>query len=190
MGSILRNIAFGKWRLVTANEPAFFPVGASGSGSNNLLATNEGDARQRYVKELAKSRNPKRALSNLILHNSTGLLKDLLPDKNSEAEIKFVSTMRLQDVLAPFARVDYLEADIQSAEKIVFPPAIETLNRKVRRIHLGTHGADAHYPLLELFKQHGWEIIFAYEGEKTHASPLGPVTVNDGILSVINPRLA
>ena len=61
------------------------------------------------------------------------------------AEIKLVSAVTLRDVLAPFELVDYLDFDIQQSEIIVFPPFLDLLKRKVRRIHIGTHGKDVHH---------------------------------------------
>ena len=68
------------------------------------------------------------------------------------AEIKLVSAVTLRDVLAPFEFVDYLDSDIQQSEIIVFPPFLDLLKRKVRRIHIGTHGKDVHRSLHELFR--------------------------------------
>jgi len=48
--------------------------------------------------------------------------------------------MKLGDVLSPFDRVDLLEVDIRQSEMIVFPPYMDLVNRRVRRVHAGTHG--------------------------------------------------
>ncbi len=105
------------------------------------------------------------------------------------AEIKLVSATTLADVLGPFDRVDYLESDIQQSEILVFPPFIDLLKRKVRRIHIGTHGKDVHRTLHGLFEQHGWEIVFSYEPNNKFDSPLGGFVTNDGVLTVVNPVL-
>jgi len=100
-----------------------------------------------------------------------------------------VSAVTLRDVLAPFEFVDYLDSDIQQSEIIVFPPFLDLLRRKVRRIHIGTHGKDVHRSLHELFRSDGWEIVFSYEPNAAHASALGEFTINDGVLTVHNPQL-
>ena len=51
-----------------------------------------------------------------------------------------VSAVTLQDILGPFDSVDYVESDIQQSEILVFPPSMQLLKRKVRRVHIGTHG--------------------------------------------------
>ena len=67
------------------------------------------------------------------------------------AEIKLMSCVTLKDLISPFDVVDYLESDIQQSEIVVFPPFIDLLRRKVRRILIGTHGIDVHHSLHELF---------------------------------------
>jgi hypothetical protein len=128
-------------------------------------------------------------LRNLLIHNTTGLTKDLVPGQNFMAEIKLMSAVTLGDILAPFDRVDYLEADMQQSEIIVFPPFIDLLKRKVRRIHIGTHGKDVHQALHRLFEEHGWDIVFSYEPNSEFTSPLGKFSTNDGVLTVRNPDL-
>ena len=105
------------------------------------------------------------------------------------AEIKLMSCVTLKDLISPFDVVDYLESDIQQSEIVVFPPFIDLLRRKVRRILIGTHGIDAHHSLHQLFADQGWEIVFSFEPNATHNSALGQFVTNDGILTVRNPDL-
>ena len=171
------------------NEPVLFPVGAPGSGAQNCYSTNEDAAREFYARELIASGRAAEGLINLLTRNTTGIAKDLAPGHDFKAEIKLVSAVTLRDVLAPFEFVDYLDSDIQQSEILVFPPFLDLLRRKVRRIHIGTHGNDVHRSLHELFESAGWEIVFSYAPNATHASALGEFTVNDGVLTVRNPAL-
>lgn len=171
------------------NEPVFFPVGSPGSGAQNCFSTNEPAARQNYVDELVSTGRASEALQNLLLHNTTGIVKDLVPGQGFMAEIKLVSAITLKDLLGPFGRVDYIEADIQQSEILVFPPYIDLLSKKVRRIHIGTHGKDVHWSLHELFEKAGWEIVFSYEPNATHTTSLGTFKTNDGVLTVRNQNL-
>jgi hypothetical protein len=95
----------------------------------------------------------------------------------------------LNEILGPFDTIDYLEADIQQSEILVFPPFIDLLRRKVRRIHIGTHGKDVHSALHDLFADSGWEMIFSYEPNGHFESSLGAFETNDGVLTVRNPDL-
>ena len=171
------------------NDPVYFPVGGPGTGANNSYATNEMAARIQYADTLIREGRAEDALRDLIMHNTTGLYRDLLPGHNVIAEIKLLSCVTLQDLLGPFDRVDYLESDIQQSEILVFPPFVDLLRRKVRRIHIGTHGADVHGALHALFADHGWNIVFSYAPNAVHDSALGPFALNDGILTVVNPDL-
>ncbi|HTF93874.1 MAG TPA: hypothetical protein VK632_12550 [Verrucomicrobiae bacterium] len=173
------------------NEPVLFPVGSPGSGAQNCFSTNENAAREFYVKEIVSSGNVEDALRNLLLHNNTGIKKDLVPGSNYNfmAEIKMMSAVTLKDILSPFDVVDFVESDIQQSEILVFPPFFDLLKKKVRRIHIGTHGAEVHATLLGLFEKDGWEIVFDFAPNKTHTSALGSFVTNDGVLSVRNPTL-
>jgi len=175
--------------LSEKNEPVLFPVGSPGTGAQNCVATNEPKSREIYASEIIAAGRAEGALRDLLVHNTTGLTKDLVPGSNFMAEIKLVSAVTLGDILGPFDRVDYLEADIQQSEILVVPPFIDLLKRKVRRIHIGTHGKDVHQALHELFEKQGWEIIFAYAPNGKYSSDLGMFETNDGVLTVRNPDL-
>jgi len=172
-----------------STAPLFFPVGGPGIGSNNCYSTNELAARRDYAEGFIGAGRAEEALRNLLLHNTTGLTKDLAPGHDFKAEIKLVSAITLAELLGPFELVDYLEADIQQSEILVFPPFIEALRRKVRRIHIGTHGGDVHAALVRLFAEDGWEIVFDYAPNSRHDSALGAFETNDGVLTVRNPGL-
>lgn len=171
------------------SEPVYFPVGGPGVGSNNCYATNELAARRNYADAFIGGGKSDEALRNLLLKNTTGIIQDLVAGADFPAEIKLVSAVTLKEVLGPFDRVDYLEADIQQSEILVFPLFLELLRRKVRRIHIGTHGVEVHRALHNIFLDRGWEIVFSYEPNARHASALGPFELNDGVLTVRNPDM-
>jgi hypothetical protein len=170
-------------------DPLYFPVGGPGVGANNCFSTNELAARKQYADTFIAARQAEGALRNLLLHNTTGLMKDLVPGHDFKGEIKLVSSITLHELLGPFERVDYLESDIQQSEILVFPRFIDLLRRKVRRIHIGTHGGDVHAALHKLFADDGWEMVFSYPPNARHDSALGWFETNDGVLTVRNPRL-
>jgi FkbM family methyltransferase len=180
-----------QWLLQAAigatNEPVFFAVGAPGSGAANCLASDGEDARKSYLAETIAQGKAEEVLTNLVLHKTTGLRKDLIAGKNFTGEIKLVSTVTLADVLAPFDRVDLLESDIQQSEISVFPPFRDLVKRKVHRVHIGTHGKGVHRALLQMFHDDGWHIVFSYEPESKYETVFGTVTMNDGVLSLLNP---
>jgi hypothetical protein len=168
------------------NEPVLFPVGAPGSGLNSSIEVNTPQFRQTAVDLLKRDGASERVLTNILLHNSTGIVREF--GFGLSGEIKFASAVTLRDVLAPIDRVDLLETDIQRSEGEIFPPAMALVNRKVRRVHIGTHGRDVHDMLVALFARAGWEIVFDY-GPGKHLTPRGPLELGDGILSARNPAV-
>jgi hypothetical protein len=170
-------------------DPVFFPVGSPGTGAQNCYSTNEVAARKSYVDLLIAGGNPQEALTNLIVFNTTGIVKDLVPGRNLNAEIRIVSAITLKELLGPFDWVDYLESDVQQSEILIFPPFMDLLKQKVRRIHIGTHGQDVHLKLHSLFAEQGWDIVFSYAPNSSFDSPFGKFTTNDGVLTVLNRDL-
>ena len=171
------------------NDPILFPVGSPGLGAQNCVATDEQVARRSYLEALLDQGRAEEALENILLHNTTGLEKEIITGEGHTGEIKFVSSVTLKDILSPFDRIDFVEADIQQSEINVFPPFIELLRKKVRRIHLGTHGQGTHVAMRDMFADEGWKIVFSYEPDSEFDTPLGGFKTNDGILTVFNPRL-
>jgi hypothetical protein len=172
-----------------ANEPVYFPVGGAGSGANNCIATDTPSERKLLLDRLVAQGRATEVLCNIMLRNTTGVMKDLMPGQDIVGEIELLSAVTLRDVLSPFDRVDYLESDIQQSEARVFPPYIELLRKKVRRIHLGTHGAETHAMLHKMFEEQGWEIVFSYPPDGVYHSKIGSFSLNDGVLTVRNLNL-
>lgn len=181
------------WLLASAisdsNDPVLFPVGSPGTGAQNCYSTNEPNARKYYLQELLKNPGAEEALRRILTNNTTGMQKDLVEGMGFNAEIKFVSSVTIKDLLGPFRRVDYIEVDMQQSEIIAIPPAIDVLTAKAKRMHIGTHGKDVHSALATLFRDAGWTTIFDYEPNELFETPFGRFSTNDGVLAVVNPRV-
>jgi hypothetical protein len=174
------------------NDPVFFAMGTRRMGPQNCFSTNERAARELYYKQLVEAGRADQALRDLLLRNSTGIAitrRNEAVDEIFEAEIKYVSAVTLSDVLGPFDLVDYLESDIQESEILVFPPFMGLLKRKVRRVHIGTHGMAVHRTLHDMFSREGWQVVFSYEPESVHETVLGTFRTQDGVLTLRNPGL-
>jgi len=172
-----------------SNNPVLFPVGWPGLGVSNCYATNEELARRNFADEIIGGGKADEAIRNIFLKNTTGIMKNLVPGEHFPGEIKIVSSVTLKDLLGPFDVVDFLESDIQQSEILVFPPFMDVLKRKVRRILIGTHGGEVHKALLQLFTQEAWEIVFSYAPNSKYETKLGSFSMNDGVLTVRNPTL-
>jgi hypothetical protein len=166
------------------NKPVLFPVGASGTGINNCVSTNDIESRLIYAQELKTKPNLPEIIHNLIVDGDTGL--DWIR-YGFQTRIKFISAITLNEILAPLDRVDLLESDIQQSEIVIFPPAMKAIKAKVKRVHLGTHSDEIHAELLDEFVGHGFEIVFDYPPCTTHSTPWGSFTINDGVLMARNP---
>ena len=95
----------------------------------------------------------------------------------------------LADILPEKDRIDLIDMDVQGEELKVISAAIDALDRKVVRLHIGTHSHDIEAGLRELLSRHGWECKADYPCAQTNETPWGPVQFVDGVQSWINPGL-
>ena len=176
--------------LSDSNRPVVFPVSELRPGSNS--AVHSDDQRRVLLGMINRSGQSEAILKNIVLEASPRIYLPLdSPEGTPEAagELRFVSTNTVADIFHPLAFVDYLDIDIQMAEAYVLPPAIEMLNRKVRWLHLGTHGLDIHKSMCEMFVAHGWEILLDFTPGSKFDSVEGPFETCDGVLFAYNPAL-
>ena len=95
----------------------------------------------------------------------------------------------LTDILPETDRIDLIDMDVQGEELKVVSAAIDALDRRVARLHIGTHSRDIEAGLRTLLSQHGWQCKADYPGAQTNQTPWGPVQFVDGVQSWINPGL-
>ena len=110
-----------------SDAPVLFPVGAPGVGSNNCFGTNTGNSRQIYADLIIRDGDPKAALRSFLADNTTGFTQPVHPGLPQMTEVKSVSAITLGGYPRTFDRVDFLEADIQQSEIVVFPPFMDAL---------------------------------------------------------------
>jgi hypothetical protein len=171
-----------------SNRPMVFPFGGI-YGDNNAIA--DTSDKMTLVDNIVSQGIEGEVLRNIMLDMRTGVVLNF-DDGATEPrkyEIAIVSTVTIADLVRPFERVDLCDIDIQSAESYTVPVAMPHLNRKVRRVHLATHGADVHDAMRNLFLEHGWVVTFDFPPNKSFESDFGDFSVGDGILAVRNPRL-
>ena len=150
------------------------------------MSTNNAQSRSHYAREISQAENLRETVHNLILEGDTGVDVPLVPGTDFHGRIKFVSAVTLADVLAPLDRVDLLESDIQQAEQVVLPAAMDVIKEKVKRVHIGTHGGNVHDMLLQEFARRRFEIIFNYEPDTHHDTAWGSFNICDGIITARN----
>ena len=179
--------------VTTEGRPTLILTGKARAGLARLYGTVLIDG---IIKMLTDRDAVEAGLRNLLGYMRIGL-NMAEPGADADNDVAVVSALALKDILAPLDRVDLMDIDIQGDEATVLPDTMDMLARKVRRIHLGTHhmdrhgGPQLHHDMVRLFTDAGWEIVFAFTPNTRHKTQWGNFdTPSDGILTVVNPRLA
>ena len=145
--------------------------------------------RQRVFDVISKAGHLEAVAHNLVVDGRMGVALPVVGETDTAMEVDFVSALRFETILAPLPVVDFLDVDIQFAEERVIPDAIEPIERKVKRLHVGTHSPPIHQKLEDLLNQRGWKIVFSYPPYTSFDTPQGQFETKDGILSAINPTI-
>jgi FkbM family methyltransferase len=103
--------------------------------------------------------------------------------------VQWVKAITLNQVMDGLDHVDLIDLDVQGAELVVLRSAIDELDKKVKRVHIGTHSRDIEYGLRELFRQHNWYKANDYCLGSREITPWGEIEFEDGVQTWINPRL-
>jgi len=101
-----------------------------------------------------------------------------------------VQAITLTSILDDLERVDFVDADIQGAEADVMEQAADDLDRKVKRVHIGTHSTEGEERLRALFGSLAWECVWDFPCLTASETPWGRVSFEDGIQTWLNPKLA
>lgn len=100
-----------------------------------------------------------------------------------------VPAITLEEVMDGLGVVDFIDADLQGAEREMILNSMPVLNGKCRRIHVGTHSEEIEDICRKAFTEAGWVKVwdFALQGDRD--TPYGRCWFGDGVSSWINPRL-
>lgn len=99
-----------------------------------------------------------------------------------------IPTVSLSGLLKDLERVDLIDMDIEGQELPSISSAIEALDAKVKRLHIGTHSTEIESSLRELLSGHGWKCVADYSVFSTNQTPWGNVSFENGVQSWVNPR--
>lgn len=108
-------------------------------------------------------------------------------DETARAKVRAVT---LSHLLRPLDVVDLIHLDIQGTESEVLQEAATQLDKKVRRVHIGTHASAIEDELRSLFGGLGWTSLNDYGCGTDSHTPWGRMTFQDGIQTWVNARLA
>jgi FkbM family methyltransferase len=99
-----------------------------------------------------------------------------------------VPSTTLEEVTRPFERIDLIDMDLQRAERDLVRHSMETLNRKVKRVHIGTHLPEIETELRDTFTKFGWRNVWDFACGQINETPYGAISFVDGVQGWINPR--
>lgn len=99
-----------------------------------------------------------------------------------------VPAVTLTSLLRDLDRVDLIDMDVQGEELKIVRSAIDDLDRKVCRLHIGTHAPHLEKGLRVALGSHGWICHFDYPSRTPVETEYGPVNFGDGVQSWTNPR--
>lgn len=109
-----------------------------------------------------------------------------------EVEMRDVQAVTLPQICGHLPIIDVMHWDVQGAEFDIARHAMRFLNQRARSLLIGTHSRVIEGQLLELFWDHGWDVIeqapcaYFYS---TDAPSVVAMTHTDGEFYVRNPRL-
>ena len=87
-------------------------------------------------------------------------------------------------------QVDLIDMDIQGDEAKAVIEALDELNRRVKRLHIGTHGHEIEDQLRKALSEQNWTCLWDYPCQQKSDTPFGEIEFGDGVQSWVNPRLA
>lgn len=105
------------------------------------------------------------------------------------ASLEKVPSLSLTTLLKRYDYVNLVHCDIQDSEGDVIPSAFEEINRRVRRIVIGTHSRRSEGALLDVFGPGGW-VLEADTPCQYVLIENRVLTTNDGVQVWANPPLA
>uniref|UniRef100_Q02BB0 Methyltransferase FkbM family n=1 Tax=Solibacter usitatus (strain Ellin6076) TaxID=234267 RepID=Q02BB0_SOLUE len=100
-----------------------------------------------------------------------------------------VPAVTLDEVLCGGHVIDFMHVDLQGAELGVFSAGMESVDRLVKRVNIGTHSTACEEGLRVLFRACGWECLADYSLAGERQTPYGKLRFQDGVQSWRNPKL-
>lgn len=113
--------------------------------------------------------------------------RDLYRNSANWGAIK-IQAVCLKTLLQNHDQVDMMDMDIQGEEAKVVKGAIDTLNKKVKKLHIGTHGPEIEKDLIQILSHEGWHAKNLYGCHKVEETTYGPIPFLDGVQTWVNPH--
>ena len=110
--------------------------------------------------------------------------------KGLDISTQKVKAVALSTLLEKADLIDLMHVDIQGAEYTVLSSSTDLLNKKIKRVHIGTHSEKLEENLRAMFKEMGWVCKFDFPGRRENSTEYGTIKFADGVQTWINPGLA
>jgi len=91
-------------------------------------------------------------------------------------------------IIKEYTHIDIIDMDIQGEEANAILESIDSLNNKVRKLHIGTHSHKIESKLRVTLSKAGWVPLLDYSCKKVNETVFGTVMFPDGIQTRINPK--
>jgi FkbM family methyltransferase len=100
-----------------------------------------------------------------------------------------VPALTLGSLTRDLDRIDLIDMDVQGEELKIVRSSIDELDRKVKRLHIGTHSHEIEDGLRSTLRRRGWNCQFDFPCLSKSETPWGPVDFADGVQSWRNLKL-
>ncbi|MBI5057046.1 MAG: class I SAM-dependent methyltransferase [Nitrospirae bacterium] len=107
----------------------------------------------------------------------------------ASSSAKDIRSVSLNTLLAPLDSVDLIDLDVQGEELSVLSAASAELDRKVKKVHIGTHSLQVEKGLRAMFGKMGWISVYDFPCGGTSTTQYGDIIFLDGVQTWINPKL-
>lgn len=105
------------------------------------------------------------------------------------SKVEEIQGLSINTILKNIEFVDLMDIDIQGEESNAIETSLETLQNKVKRIHIGTHSHSNEETLYNYFSEMGWKCYNNLPCNSTQKTQYGSITFQDGVQTWINPNI-
>ena len=92
----------------------------------------------------------------------------------------------LQEILGQLTHVDLIDIGVQGAEAEIVEASIVEMTKKVRRVHIATHGHSLEERIRATFRQASWRCCNDFPCQSNVVTNYGEINFSSGVQSWIN----
>lgn len=100
--------------------------------------------------------------------------------------VRKMKSYDLRTMIRDHETVNLIHIDVQGAEAVVIPHAIDEIKARVRRLIIGTHSPEIDDLLFSLFSENGFKAEFKFGWREVADTDFGEITFADGCQIWVN----